>query len=64
MEYIETVHQLKRMHDRLWKEVLSNILTEFGVPKALFWLIKVSFNEPVKSEKVKICLIALLSGMF
>jgi len=45
-EYIEAVHQLfidlKTGYDSVKKEVLCNILTEFGIPMILVRLIKVS----------------------
>jgi hypothetical protein len=46
MEYNETVHQLfvdfKNAYDSFRREVLYNILIEFGIPLKLVWLIKVS----------------------
>jgi hypothetical protein len=41
-EYTETVHQLltKKAYDSVRKEVLYNILIEFGVPMKLVRLIK------------------------
>jgi hypothetical protein len=45
----ETVHQLfidfKKAHDSVKREVLYNILLEFGVPKKLVGLIKMNLNE-------------------
>jgi hypothetical protein len=48
-EYNETVHQLfvdfKRASDSVTKEVLYNILIEFGVPMKLVRLIKICLNK-------------------
>jgi hypothetical protein len=48
-EYNETVHQLfidfKKAYDLVRKEVLCNILIEFGVPMKLVRLIKMCLNE-------------------
>ena len=45
-EYIEAVHQLfidfKKVYDSVRMEVLYNILIEFGIPKKLVRLIKMS----------------------
>jgi hypothetical protein len=49
LEYIETVHQLfidfKEAYDSVRREVLYNILIEFGVPMKLVRLIKMCLNE-------------------
>jgi hypothetical protein len=49
LEYNETVHQLfidfKKAYDTVRREVLCNILTEFGVPMKLVRLIKMCLNE-------------------
>jgi hypothetical protein len=44
LEYIETVHQLfvdfEKAYDSVSREILYNIITEFGVPMKLVMLIK------------------------
>jgi hypothetical protein len=49
LEYNGTVHQLfidfKKAYDSVKREVLYNILLEFGVPKKLVRLIKMCLNE-------------------
>jgi hypothetical protein len=48
-EYNGMVHQLfidfKKAYDSIKREVLYNILLEFGIPKKLIRLIKVYLNE-------------------
>jgi hypothetical protein len=48
-EYNETVHQLfiyfKKTYDSVRREVLYNILIDFGVPMKLVRLIKMCLNE-------------------
>jgi hypothetical protein len=48
-EYNETVHQLftdfKQTYDSVRREVLYNILIEFGLPMMLVRLIKMGLNE-------------------
>jgi hypothetical protein len=48
-KYNETVHQLfvdfKKAYDLVRRELLNNILTEFGVPMKLVRLIKMCLNE-------------------
>jgi hypothetical protein len=47
-EYMEGVHQLfidfEKAYDSVRKEVLCNILTEFGIPMKLGSLIKICLN--------------------
>jgi len=49
LEYNGTVHQLfidsEKAYDSVRREVLCNILTEFGIPMKLVWLIKMCLNE-------------------
>ena len=49
-EYNEVVHQLfiyfKKAYDSVRREVLYNILMEFGIPKKLIRLIKMCLNKP------------------
>jgi hypothetical protein len=63
-EYSETVHQLfidfKKVYDSVRREVLYNILTEFGVPMKLVRLIKVCLNETYN----KVCIAKRLSDSF
>ena len=48
-EYDGTIHQLfidfKKAYDSVRREVLNNILTEFGIPKKLVRLIKMCLSE-------------------
>jgi hypothetical protein len=48
-EYNGTVHQLfidfKTVYDSVRREVLYNVLLEFGTSKKLIWLIKMCLNE-------------------
>jgi hypothetical protein len=47
--YIEAVHQLfigvKKTYESVWREVLYNILVQFGIPMKLVSLIKVCISE-------------------
>ena len=55
-EYNEAVHQLfidlKKAYDLVRREVLYNILIEFGVPMKLARLIKISLNETYSTVRV------------
>jgi hypothetical protein len=57
-EYSGTVPQLfidfKQAYDSVWKELLYNILIEFGVPMKLVG--QLCLDETVKSIQVEICL--------
>jgi len=48
-EYNKAVHQLsidfKKAYDSVWREVLYNILTKFGIPMKLVRLINMCINE-------------------
>jgi hypothetical protein len=62
------VHQLfidiKKAYDPVKREVLYNILLEFGIPKKLVRLIKMCLNETYSKVRVgKICLINFLFRM-
>jgi sorting nexin-29 len=63
-EYIGMVHQLfidfKKAYDSIKREVLYNILLEFGIPKKLVSLIKMCLNETYS----KVCIGKLLSDKF
>ena len=55
-EYNEAVHQLfidfKKAYDSVSKEVLYNILIEFGIPKKLVGLIKMCLTETYSRVRV------------
>jgi hypothetical protein len=64
LEYNRMVHQLfrdfKKAYDSVKREVLYNILLEFGIPKKLVRLIKMCLNESYS----KVCVGILLSDKF
>jgi len=55
-EYTEEVHQLfidfKKAHDSVRREVLYKILIEFGIPRKLVGLIKMSLTETYNRVRV------------
>jgi hypothetical protein len=55
-KYDETVHQLfidfKKAFDSVKREVLYNILIEFGVPMKLVRLIKICLNETYSKARM------------
>jgi hypothetical protein len=55
-EYNCTVHQLfidfKRAYDSVRREVLYNILIEFGIPRKLVGLIKMYLNETYSTVRI------------
>jgi hypothetical protein len=63
-EYNGMVHQVfidfKKAYDSTKREVLYNILLEFGIPKKLVGLIKMCLNETYS----KVCIGKLLSDKF
>ena len=67
-EYNEAVHQLsidfKKAYDSVRREVLYNILMEFGIPKKLIRLIKMCLTENIaESGWARTCLTCFLLGM-
>jgi purine nucleoside phosphorylase len=55
-EYNGTVHQLfvdfKKAYDSVKREVLYNILVEFGIPRELVRLIKMCLNETYSKVRI------------
>jgi len=55
-EYKEEVHQLfidfKKAYESVWREVLYKILIEFGIPRKLVMLIKMSMTETYSRVRV------------
>ena len=55
-EYIQAVHQLfidfKKVYDSVRREVLYNILTEYGIPMKLIRLIKMCLTETYSRVRV------------
>ena len=66
-EYNEAVHHLfidfKKAYDSVRREVLYNILTEFGVPQKLVRLIKMCLTETYSRVRVGKNLTCFLLGM-
>jgi hypothetical protein len=56
MEHNGTVHQLfiafKKAYDSVRREVLYNILIEFGIPRILGGLIKLCLNKTYSTEHI------------
>ena len=67
-EHNEAVHQLfidfKKAYDSVRREVLYNILIEFGIPMKLVRLIKMCLTEMYSRVRVGKNLTCLLLGMF
>jgi hypothetical protein len=67
-EYNETEHQLfidfNKAYDSVRREVLYNILIEFGIPMKLVRLIKMCLNEIYNKVRLSNCLIVFLSKWF
>jgi hypothetical protein len=63
-EYNDTVHQLiidfKKAYDSVRREVLYNILNEFGIPRKVIGLIKMCLNETYS----RVCIGKNLSDKF
>jgi hypothetical protein len=63
-EYNETVYRLfldfKKTYDSVWREVLYNILIDFGVTMKLVRLIKMRLNETYS----RVCIGKYLSDSF
>ena len=67
-EYNEDVHQLfidfKRAYDSVRREILCKILIEFGMPRRLVRLIKMSLTEKYSRVRVaRMCLTGSLLRM-
>ena len=67
-EYNEATHQLfidfKKAYESVRREVLYNILIEFGVPKKLVRLVKMCLTETYSRVRVgKMCVTYSLLGM-
>jgi hypothetical protein len=54
--YNGTVHQLfidfKKAHDSIKRDVIYNILVEFGIPKKIVKLIKMCLNETYRKVRI------------
>ena len=63
-DYNGTIHQLfidfKKAYDSVKREVLYNILTEFGIPKKIVRLIKMCLSETYS----RVCVGRFLSDAF
>jgi len=66
-EYNEAAHQLfidfRKAYDSVRREVLYNILIEFGIPKKLVRLIKMCLKQIAESGWARICLTCFLLEM-
>jgi hypothetical protein len=57
------VYRFQKSLDSIKREVLSNILLEFGIPKKLVWLIKMCLNEIYSKVRIAKNLMYFLVGM-
>jgi len=60
---ISCLYTCKEAYDSVRREVLYNILIEFGIPMKLVRLIKMCLRHIAKSGYARICLTCFLLGM-